>query len=83
MQERTRLDAAVATYQRLEQELEDGIALAELAEEESDEDAHGEAEAALAATREEAKRRELESLLSGEADGNDGFLEVHAGCWRH
>ena len=80
MRERTRLDAAIGTYRRLEQELEDGLALAELAEEESDEEAYGEAEAALAATREEAKRRELESLLSGEADGNDGFLEVHAGA---
>ena len=80
MQERTRLDAAIGTYRRLEQELEDGLALAELAEEESDEDAYGEAEAALGTTREEAKRRELESLLSGEADGNDGFLEVHAGA---
>ena len=80
MQERTRLDAAVGTYQRLEQELEDGLALAELADEEADEEVHGEAEAALVQTRKEAKRRELESLLSGEADGNDGFLEVHAGA---
>ncbi|CAI7991678.1 Peptide chain release factor 2 [Geodia barretti] len=80
MQERTRLDAAVGTYQRLEQELEDGLALAELADEEADEEVYGEAEAALAQTRRGAKRRELESLLSGEADGNDGFLEVHAGA---
>jgi peptide chain release factor 2 len=30
--------------------------------------------------RAEAARRELESLLSGEADGNDCYLEVHAGA---
>ncbi len=29
--------------------------------------------------RAEAAKRELESLLSGEADGNDCYLEVHAG----
>ena len=28
----------------------------------------------------EAKRREIESLLSGEADANDAFLEVNAGA---
>ena len=55
MRQRTRLDAAVGTYRRLEQELEDGLALAELAEEEADEEVYGEAEAALAETRDEAK----------------------------
>jgi len=30
--------------------------------------------------RDEAQKRELESLLSGEADGNDCYLEVHAGA---
>lgn len=39
-----------------------------------------EAEAALEALRERAAKRELESLLSGEADANDCFLEVHAGA---
>ena len=40
-----------------------------------------EAEAALApAARGRAASAELESLLSGEADGNDAYLEVHAGA---
>jgi len=39
-----------------------------------------EAEAVLQRLHEEAARRELESLLSGEADGNDCYLEVHAGA---
>jgi peptide chain release factor 2 len=38
------------------------------------------AEAALEKLRAEAARRELESLLSGEADANDCYLEVHAGA---
>src|SRR3977135_56929 len=37
------------------------------------------AEAALEKLRAEAARRELESLLSGEADANDCYLEAHAG----
>ena len=80
MRERTRLDAALAGYRRLERDFEDGLALAELAEEEADDAARREAEATLLETREEARRREIESLLSGEADGNDCFLEVHAGA---
>lgn len=80
MRERTRLDAALAGYRRLERDFEDGLALAELAEEEDDDAARREAEVALSKTREEAGRREIESLLSGEADGNDCFLEVHAGA---
>ena len=80
MRERTRLDAALAGTRRLERDFEDALALAELAEEEDDDSARREAEAALAGLREEARRREIESLLSGEADGNDCFLEVHAGA---
>jgi peptide chain release factor 2 len=38
-----------------------------------------EAQKALAALRDEVKARELDSLLSGEADANDCYLEVHAG----
>ena len=80
MRERTRLDAALAGTRRLERDFEDALAFAELAEEEDDDSARREAEAALAGLREEARRREIESLLSGEADGNDCFLEVHAGA---
>jgi len=80
MRERTRLDAALAGTRRLERDFEDALALAELAEEEDDDSARREAEAALAGLREEARRREIESLLSGEADGNNCFLEVHAGA---
>ena len=35
--------------------------------------------AALRALAEEAKRREIESLLSGEADANDAYVEINAG----
>jgi peptide chain release factor 2 len=80
MQERTRLDQAITGYRNLERELEDALGLAELAEEEKDEESFTEAEAALRELQSRATKLELESLLSGEADANDCFLEVHAGA---
>jgi peptide chain release factor 2 len=50
-----------------------------LGEAEGDDGIVKEAEATLEKLRDEAAKRELESLLSGEADANDCFLEVHAG----
>jgi peptide chain release factor 2 len=52
----------------------------ELAEAEGDATLVADAEAALARLKEEAGKRELESLLSGEADGNDAYLEIHPGA---
>ncbi|MBM3557974.1 MAG: peptide chain release factor 2, partial [Alphaproteobacteria bacterium] len=54
--------------------------LLELAEAEGDAQVVAETEKALASLRGEAKTKEIESLLSGEADGNDCYLEIHAGA---
>jgi peptide chain release factor 2 len=80
MRERNQLSAAIERQHVLEQELADHVGLAELAEEEGDEETHKEAEDALAALKERLAKLQLESLLSGEADGNDCFLEIHAGA---
>jgi peptide chain release factor 2 len=80
MRERTRLDSSISAFHELSQELDDGLELIELAEAENDEAVLEEAEAALRELRERAGRRALESLLSGEADGNDCFVEIHAGA---
>ncbi len=80
MRERTRLAGAVERQHGLERELEDGLALAELADEEGDAESAAEAEAALAELKERLARLQLEALLDGEADGNDCFLEIHAGA---
>ncbi len=80
MQERTRLDDAINGYKSLAQELEDNIGLIELGEAEGDEETVAEAEEGLRGIREIAAKRELESLLSGEADANDAYLEIHAGA---
>lgn len=64
----------------IERETEDAIMLVELAEMEGDQAVLAEAEAALKRISEDAKRREIESLLSGEADANDCYMEINAGA---
>jgi len=80
MRERTHLLDAVEAQRRLEQELEDQATLIELGEEEGEAEAISDAEGALGTLAREVAKRRLESLLSGEADGNNAFLEVHAGA---
>jgi len=80
MQERTALDEQLTALARMEQELDDQVTLIELGESENDPNTIAEAEAALRKLRGEVSRRELEALLSGEADSNDCYLEVHAGA---
>ena len=70
MRERTRLDESLSAYGAMERELHDSIGMIELAE----------AEAGVAGLRVRAQAMELESMLSGEADANDAYLEVHAGA---
>ena len=79
MRERTRLTDGVSGYRAIEREFEDTLGLAELADAEGDKAMLDEAQATLARLRDDVKKRELVSLLSGEADGNDCYLEVHAG----
>jgi peptide chain release factor 2 len=80
MRERTQLENSMKTYQALEREFDDALTLAELGELESDQAAVTEAETQLKSLRARAAKRELASLLSGEADGNDCYVEVHAGA---
>ena len=80
LRERTRLDRAIEGYRRIEHEVDDSIELIELGEAEGDTAIVAEAETSLGKLHEEAQKREVESLLSGEADGNDCYLEVHAGA---
>ena len=80
MRERTRLDSGIGAYLKLESGLKDNVELIELAEAEGEAAVAADAEKALAALRDQAAKMELESLLSGEADANDCYLEVHAGA---
>lgn len=78
--DRSRLEAQINTVKQMERDLEDGLMLAEMADEEGDEAALDEAREHLKAIKERAARAELEALLSGEADGNDAYLEVNSGA---
>ena len=80
MRERTKLDQSITAVKTVEQDLSDTLELLDLSEAEADEELTGEVEAALTKLAETVRRHELESLLSGEADGNDAYLEIHAGA---
>jgi peptide chain release factor 2 len=80
MQERTALEDQLGSIARIEQELDDHLTMIELGEAENDHKTIADAEAALQKLRAEVARHELEALLSGEADANDSYLEVHAGA---
>ena len=80
MRERTQLSTLVEGVRKTEQEYKDNVELAEMADAEGDQATLDEVQAALTALRDESKKRQFESLLSGEADLNNAFLEVHAGA---
>jgi len=80
MRERTRLADQVERVRKLERERADALEFAELADAEGDESSLDDAAAQLSRLKDVAARAELEALLSGEADGNDSFIEINAGA---
>lgn len=80
MSEKNVLDASISAVLGFERRLKDTLDLIELAETENDEQVLKEANDALINLQKEVSQKELESLLSGEADKNDCFLEIHPGA---
>ncbi|MBO6930799.1 MAG: peptide chain release factor 2, partial [Roseibium sp.] len=80
MRERQNLDDGINGVKGLEQDLSDNIELIELGEMEEDESVVTDAEEALRGLKEKVGELQLQSLLSGEADGNDTYLEIHSGA---
>jgi peptide chain release factor 2 len=80
MRERNRLASQTEGVQKLDADAADAMELIAMAEEEGDAAMVADGERTLRALAQEAKRREIESLLSGEADPNDAYLEVNAGA---
>jgi peptide chain release factor 2 len=80
MRERTRVEERIGRIDTLERDFSDNMAMLELGEAEEDAEVVADAEDALTTLQKEAAAAELQTLLSGEADGNDCFLEVHAGA---
>lgn len=77
MTEKTNLETSLGSYQTMSQQLADYREMAELSED--DADLQDEIYAALQTLQQEARHGELEALLSGEADANDAYMEIHAG----
>jgi peptide chain release factor 2 len=80
MRERQRLADQVNAVRGMMIELADAVEFAEMADAEGDEASLADARAQLARIKERAARAELEALLSGEADGNDAFVEINSGA---
>jgi peptide chain release factor 2 len=80
MRERTVLEDRLGGVRKIDRDLEDAATLVELGEMEGDAATENEGLAALRALKVECERRQLEALLSGEADGNDTYVEVHSGA---
>ena len=80
MRERQKLESSMGSVKALEAELTDAIGLIEMAEAEGEAEMVLDGEAAVAALAKRAENQRLESMLSGEADGNDTYLEIHAGA---
>jgi peptide chain release factor 2 len=80
MRKRQDLEGRISSVLRLEQTIEDNVGLIELGELEGDQGIVAEAEKALAKLKADVAEQELETLLSGEADGNDSYVQINAGA---
>ena len=80
MQEKTYLENALGDLAKIEDGLAEQLEMIALGKEEGDEDIIAEAEAEIVSLSVIAAKKQLESLLSGEADKNNCFLEIHPGA---
>lgn len=80
MRERTKLETGIKEVDSLFGDLNDTIELIELAELEDDADVLADAEATMNGLLGQARKAQLKTLLSGEADENDCFMQVQAGA---
>jgi len=80
MRERQKLDGGLSSVRQLENELADATGMIEMAEAENAAAMVTDAEKAVLALQKRAEQLRLQSMLSGEADSNDSYLEIHAGA---
>src|SRR3569623_2193600 len=80
MRERQKLDTSLSAVRQVQNELADATGLIEMAEAEGDAAMVADAEAGIVNLQKRAEQLRLQSMLSGEADGNDTYLEIHAGA---
>lgn len=79
MSEKNNLETGLGNFEAIRNSLKDYAELAEIADLENDEAVLDDVAAHLETLKTDAKRGELEALLSGEVDANDTFLEIHSG----
>ena len=77
--EKNTLDDNIAYYEELLSSIQNSEEMVELAELENDETMLSDLYAHLEQLKQDAKERELVTLLAGKFDKNDAYLEVHAG----
>ena len=80
MGEKAFLEERISFIDKTEQNIDDIRELIKMGEEENDIATVNDAKAELVALKEKIKSKEIEALLSGEADKNDCFIEIHPGA---
>jgi peptide chain release factor 2 len=80
MQERQRLETQIDAINGIERDLDDAVGLIELGEAEDDTSVVAEAETLLGQLKQDLGRKQIAALLSGEADRNDCYVEIHPGA---
>ncbi|MBP6012159.1 MAG: peptide chain release factor 2 [Alphaproteobacteria bacterium] len=80
MRERNKIEKSLDDVTRLDADFKDAVGMIDLAAEEGDTALVKESEEALRAVAARAADLEMQSLFSGEADGNDAYIEIHAGA---
>jgi len=78
--EQKTLETAVNTVNEISAEMADAIEFIEMGEAEGEESIVNDGLASLARLAERADADKVQALLSGEADSNDTYLEIHAGA---
>ncbi len=78
--EQKQLENAVNTVNEISSEMADAVEFIEMGELEDEESIINDGLASLAKLSKRADADKVQALLSGEADGNDTYLEIHAGA---
>ncbi|TNE35012.1 MAG: PCRF domain-containing protein, partial [Alphaproteobacteria bacterium] len=78
--EQKQLETAINTVKEITAEMQDAVEFVELGEAEGEESVIADGLASLERLAERADADKVQALLSGEADGNDTYLEIHAGA---
>jgi peptide chain release factor 2 len=80
MRRRQDLENRINGIKNIEQSISDNTELIALGEAEGDQSVISEAEKSIFSLKSEVAAAELDALLSGEADGNDSYLQINAGA---